>query len=471
LSGKIAFSITLLIFAYGWLFMVAWVNIDARKKGRNIRLSNSLFFSLGPVALFLYYHFPSIFYFNPQEKSPQNVKIKRFSFSKTINDDKQILKTIDKIFQDAIAYRATDIHLEPDKEKLTVRFRIDGFLYEYRNFPAELCKAIVSAIKVLSNLDIAQKRSFQDGSFSLAIKDRKIDIRVSVSASQYGETMVMRILDPQEGLVDIANLGILPESENQFRSLAFRNDGLVLIAGPTGCGKTTTLYAVLNKVNNLGKNIVSIEDPVEYKITNVTQIPINLRAGVTFANSLRSILRQDPDIIMVGEIRDIETAKIAIEASLTGHLVFSTLHIKDSVSTIMRFFEMGFERYLISSSISGVISQRLVRLLCPQCKIPYILPSDKSFSYQEDIKLKAGEQVYKAKGCNYCTNTGYRKRIGLFEILVIDKKIKELINNKASEEEILAQAKKQGMITLLEDGLTKIRQGLTSVEEIEGVLK
>ncbi len=289
---------------------------------------------------------------------------------------------MDKIFQDAITHRATDIHFEPDKEKLTIRFRIDGVLYEYRSFPENLGKAIISATKVLSNLDIAQKRSFQDGSFSSTVKDRKIDFRVSVSASQYGETMVIRVLDPQEGLVDIANLGVLPEVEDKFHSVVFRNDGVVLIVGPTGCGKTTTLYAILNKVNHLGKNIISIEDPIEYKIVNVTQIPINPRAGVTFANSLRSMLRQDPDIIMVGEIRDIETAKITIEASLTGHLVFSTLHTKDSVTTITRLLEMGFERYLISSSLAGIISQRLVRLLCPQCKIPYVLSSDKSFGQE-----------------------------------------------------------------------------------------
>lgn len=471
MSGKIAFSITLLILAYAWLSMAAWVNIDARKKGRNVRLSNTLFFFLGPIAILLYYYYPSIFYFKPREKGTQNIKTTQVSSAGKSGDDKKVLKTVEQIFQDAIAYRATDVHLEPDKEKLTARLRIDGFLYEYRNFPDILGKAIVSAIKVLSNLDIAQKRSFQDGSFSSTIKDRKIDFRVSVSASQYGETMVIRILDPYEGLVDIANLGVIPQVEEKFRSLVFRNDGIVLIVGPTGCGKTTTLYAILNKVNNLGKNIISIEDPIEYKIANITQIPINQRAGVTFATSLRSILRQDPDIIMVGEIRDIETAKIAIEASLTGHLVFSTLHTKDSISTITRLFEMGFERYLISSSLSGVISQRLVRLLCPKCKIPYTLPAEKTFGDEQEIKLKAGEQVYRAKGCNYCTNTGYRKRTGLFEILAIDKKIKELINSKASEEDIFIQAKKQGMMTLLEDGLAKIRQGLTSAEEIEGVLK
>jgi len=471
LAGKITLSIILLIFVYGWLFGVAWVNIDARKKGRNVKLCNSLFFFLGPLAMWLYHYYPAVFYFHPQEKSQKDTKSAHFSSSKTIDDDKKVLKTADKIFQDAVAYRATDIHLEPDKEKLTIRFRIDGFLYEYRNFPADFGRALTSAIKVLSDLDIAQRRSFQDGSFSYTAKDKKIDIRVSVSASQYGETMVMRILDPSEGLVDISNLGVLSEVEDKFRSLVFRNDGIVLIVGPTGCGKTTTLYAILNKVNNLGKNIVSIEDPVEYKIANITQIPINQRAGVTFATSLRSILRQDPDIIMVGEIRDIETAKIAIEASLTGHLVFSTLHTKDSISTITRLFEMGFDRYLISSSLSGVISQRLVRLLCPQCRVPYVLPTDKSLGEHEGLKLKAGEQVYKARGCNYCINTGYRKRTGLFEVLVIDKKIKELINNKASEEEILTQAKKQGMLALIEDGLTKVRQGLTSVEEIEGVFK
>ena len=473
MSGKIAFSITLLFFSYAWLFMVAWVNIDARKKGRNVKLCNSLFFFLGPVALWLYYCCPSIFYFNLQGKDSPNVKTTTVSSSGKIGDDKKVLKTAERIFHDAISYRATDIHLEPDKEKLTVRLRIDGFLYEYRNFPVDFGRALISAIKVLSNLDIAQKRSFQDGSFSYTIKDKKIDIRVSISASQYGETMVMRVLDPSEGLVDISNLGVLPEAEDKFRSLVFRNDGIVLIAGPTGCGKTTTLYAILNRINNLGKNIVSIEDPVEYKITNITQIPINQRAGVTFATSLRSMLRQDPDIIMVGEIRDVETAKIALEASLTGHLVFSTLHTKDSVSTITRLFEMGFDRYLISSSLSGVISQRLVRLLCPKCKIPYTLSADKSFGDygSGEIKLKAGEQVYKAKGCNHCINTGYRKRTGLFEILVVDKKIKELINNKSSEEEILAQAQKEGMLTLPEDGLSKVRGGLTSIEEIEGVLK
>lgn len=449
--------------------MVAWINIDSRRKGRNTKLCNSLVFLLGPLGLFYYYYlYTSFFSKNTAQKDgPHSTFTKP---AKTIGEERKILKTIDRIFQDAVTHRATDIHLEPAKEKLTIRFRIDGVLYKYRSFPETIGKAIISAIKVLSALDIAQKRSFQDGSFSSTIKDRKIDFRVSISASQYGETMVIRILDPQEGLVDIADLGVLPEVEERFKSIVFRNDGIVLIVGPTGCGKTTTLYAILNKVNKSGKNIISIEDPVEYKITNVTQIPINPRAGVTFANSLRSILRQDPDIIMVGEIRDIETSKTAIEAALTGHLVFSTLHTRDSISTITRLLEMGFERYLLSSSLAGIISQRLVRLLCPQCKTPYILSSDKSFG-QEGMSLKAGEQVYRANGCHYCAHTGYRKRTGLFEILAMDNKIKELINSKVSEGEIFMQARKQGLITLFEDGLTKIRRGLTSIEEIESVLK
>ncbi len=449
--------------------MVAWVNIDARKKGRNIKLCNSLVFLLVPLGIYFYHSLYTTFF--PKETTQNNTSTGNPNKpSKGADEDRKILKTIDKIFQDAITHRASDIHLEPDKEKLTIRFRIDGVLYEYKGFPENLGKAIISSIKVLSDLDIAQKRAFQDGSFSSAIKGRKIDFRVSVSASQYGETMVIRVLDPQEGLVDISQLGVLPEVEEKFKSVVFRNDGVVLIVGPTGCGKTTTLYAILNKVNNSGKNIISIEDPIEYKIKNITQIPVNPRAGVTFANSLRSILRQDPDIIMVGEIRDIETAKIAIEASLTGHLVFSTLHTRDSISTITRLLEMGFERYLISSSLAGIISQRLVRLLCPQCKIPYVLSADKSFG-QEGPQLKAGEQVYKAKGCNYCSNTGYRKCTGLFEVFAIDKKIKELINSKVSEEEIFIQAKKDGLITLTEDGLIKIRRGLTSIEEIESVIR
>ena len=449
--------------------MVAWVNIDARRRGRNVKICNTAVFLLGPLGILLYYRlYPVIFSPRPPRAS---LKPKTFSKPyKMFDEDKKVLKIVHRILQDAITHRATDIHLEPDREKLTIRFRVDGILYEYRNLSKDVGKTIISATKVLSDLNIAQRRAFQDGSFSYTIKDRKIDFRVSVSASQYGETMVIRILDPQEGLVDMANLGILPEVGEKFHSVVFRNDGIVLIVGPTGCGKTTTLYAILNKVNRGDHNIISIEDPIEYQIANVTQIPINPRAGVTFANSLRSILRQDPDIIMVGEIRDVETAKIAMEASLTGHLVFSTLHTRDSITTITRLLEMGFERYLISSSLAGIISQRLVRLLCPRCKKPYVLSSDKSFIDPKKL-LKAGEKVYKAIGCGYCAHTGYRKRTGLFEVLVIDRKIKELINGKASEEKILIEAKKQGLITLLEDGIIKIRRGLTSIEEIESVLK
>lgn len=468
-TGNIGSFITFLIFSYIWLALVIWTNFEVKKKGGNIKLYNSLVFLLGPVGVLIYYLFPNMLAQQGHTQTQTSTKIRQ-RHSKTAGKDKEVLQIVDKFLHDAIAYRATDIHLEPSKDRFTIRFRIDGFLYEYRSFPTDLGKPITSATKVISELDIAQKRSFQDGSFSQTIHERKIDFRVSISASHYGETIVIRVLDPKEGLVDINHLGVLPEVEDKFHSIVFRNDGIVLIVGPTGCGKTTTLYAVLNKVNNLGKNIISIEDPIEYKIANITQIPVNPRAGVTFANSLRSILRQDPDIIMVGEIRDIETAKIALEASLTGHLVFSTLHTRDSVSTVTRLFEMGFEPYLISSSLAGVISQRLVRVLCPKCKTPYTLQSDIHIGHDK-LRLKTGEKVYKPKGCNFCTNTGYRGRTGLFEILIVDKKIKELVSKKTSNDELFTYAREQGLMTLLEDGVRKIREGITSIEEIEGVLK
>ena len=463
----IVFMVIYLFISYFWFFLVAWVNIDAEKKKRNVTLWNTLTFFLGPLGMFLYELVTSFSKDKPDRPLNQGGVVHS---PEETGKDRKIVKIVDKILNNAVVNRTTDIHMEPSQDRLTIRFRIDGFLHEYGTFPRTEGRAIISAIKVLSNLDIAQRRSHQDGSFSKTLEDRRIDFRVAISASQYGETMVIKVLDPKEGLVDITELGVLPEVEEKFYSLIFRNDGIVLITGPTGCGKTTTLYAVLNKVNNLGKNIISIEDPIEYNIPNVTQIPINPRAGVTFANSLRSVLRQDPDIIMIGEIRDIETGKIALESSLTGHLVFSTFHTKDSVSTITRLVEMGFEPYLISSSLAGVVSQRLVRLLCPQCRRPYVLPADKCIGHDE-IQLKAGEQLYAPRGCSYCRNTGYRDRTGLFEILVIDKKMKELISKNAKVEEIFTYAKEQGLITLLEDGVRKIREGLTSVEEVESILR
>lgn len=474
---RVNFLLILFAFSFCWLFLVAWVNIDVKRKERKAKLWNSLVFFLGPVGILLYECSGAIGKKEAESTSPDSTTNIQFekkdndgtSISQPEGSDQEILTIVKEIFREAVNNRATDIHLEPTPDKTNIRFRIDGYLQECQGFPPRKGGAIISAIKVLGNMDVAKKMTPQDGSFPMDINQQEIHFRVATSTSRHGETMAIRVLNPQQRLWDVSRLGLLPEVENRFRYLVQQNRGLILITGPAGCGKTTTLYAILNGVDRLQKNVISIEDPIEYNIENVTQIPINTRAGVTFVNSLKNILRQDPDVIMVGEIRDVETSQIAVEASLTGHLVFSTLHTTTAVNTIARLIEMGIDPYLISSSLVGVVSQRLVRLICSKCKESYILEKDEYFD-QKETPLPKGQKVCRGAGCAYCKNTGYRDRIGVFEVLVVDEDLQKLISNKTSSEEIFHCAKQKGLVTILEDSLQKVRRGLTTIEEIKTIL-
>jgi len=471
---RVSFLLILLVFSFCWLFLVAWMNIEARKKGINAKLWNSLAFFLGPLGILIYECCAATGRIEAESTSEDAAET--IEFDGEISDgtqspgkEQEVKSIVKDILGVAVENRATDIHLEHLQDKVNVRFRIDGYLQEYQSFSPRQGGAIISAIKVLGNLDIAKKMVSQDGSFSAKTGGQVVQFRIATSTSRYGETMAIRVLNPHQRVWDISQLGLLPEVENKFRYLIQRNRGIILITGPTGCGKTTTLYTVLCEVNKLQKNIISIEDPVEYDIENVTQIPINPKAGVTFANSLRNILRQDPDIIMVGEIRDVETAKIAIEASLTGHLVFSTLHTTTAVNTIARLIEMGIDPYLVSSSLVGVVSQRLVRLICAECRQAYILEADEYFGQQEP-QLARGQTIYQGSGCDYCRNTGYWGRMGVFEVLVVDEEMRKLINKKADSGEISHYARQKGLITIWEDSLEKVKQGLTTIDEFRTIM-
>ncbi|MGB9698210.1 MAG: GspE/PulE family protein [Thermodesulfobacteriota bacterium] len=384
-------------------------------------------------------------------------------------------RIFDAIMLQAIRDRASDIHLEPEEKMLRVRFRIDGLLYEFSTLAKQIHAPLTSAIKILAEMDIAETRMPQDGSFNVKIEERSFEIRVSTFPTIYGENVVLRILDQSTPLRKLEDLGFTPEMLASYKKLIASSHGMILVTGPTGSGKTSTLYASLNMINSLEKNIITIEDPVEYRLNLVRQTQVNPKAGMTFATGLRSILRQDPDVIMVGEIRDLETAEIAIQAALTGHLVFSTLHTNDAPEAITRLMDIGVEPYLISSAVIGVLAQRLVRTICPECKAlkPFnpLLEPDLKEVYQkyfgEPITAMA---LYQGKGCKSCKQTGYWGRVGIFELLQIDEQIKELIGAKASTQQIRQRARENlGMATLREDGLLKALQGVTTLEEVNRV--
>ena len=375
-----------------------------------------------------------------------------------------VIKLVNLTIMDAVRQGASDIHIEPEEEALKVRFRVDGVLHEVPSPPKHLQSAIISRIKIMANLDIAERRIPQDGRCNIKMEGRQIDIRVSCVPTIYGENVVLRLLDVATALLTMDKLGLGEENVERYQKLIGRPHGLVLVTGPTGSGKTTTLYASLDKINTVDKNIITVEDPVEYKLAGIRQIQVNSKVNLTFANALRSILRQDPNVIMVGEVRDSETADIAIHAALTGHLVFSTLHTNDAAGAITRLIDMGIEPFLVSSSVLAVLAQRLVRTICPECKEEY-LPSKeeiKDIGLPEEGRFK----FYKGKGCPKCVETGYRGRIGIYELMVIDEKVRNLITAKAPTGEIKKAAQAQGMITLKEDGIRKAMKGLTTVEEV-----
>ena len=381
-----------------------------------------------------------------------------------IADEPVVIKLVNLVIMKAIKLGASDIHIEPEEEVLKMRFRVDGILHEESELPKHLQSAVISRIKIKANLDIAERRVPQDGRFTLKMEGKTVDVRVSAMPTVYGENIVMRLLDTASAILSLKDLGFSKVVLAKYQKLILRPQGMILVTGPTGSGKTTVLYSSLDKINTVGKNIITIEDPVEYKLAGIRQTQVNPKVKLTFANGLRSILRQDPDIIMVGEIRDFETAEISINAALTGHLVFSTLHTNDAAGSIARLLDMGVESFLISSALSGVLAQRLVRTICKDCKEKYI-PTEEELA---NIGLSKKDKIdlYRGKGCPKCMNVGYKGRVGIFELMEINEKIRNLIVAKAHQAEIRKEAKDFGMISLKDDGIAKVKEGLTTIEEI-----
>jgi general secretion pathway protein E len=378
-------------------------------------------------------------------------------------NDAPIIRMINVLLTQALRQRASDIHIEPYESRSVVRFRVDGTLQNVVEPHRALHAAMLSRIKVMANLDIAEKRLPQDGRISLRLAGRQVDVRVATLPTTYGERAVLRLLDKEEGTLGLPALGMSPEILARVDKLIHEPHGIVLVTGPTGSGKTTTLYAALSRIDTLGLNIMTVEDPVEYELAGVSQTHVNPKIGMTFARALRSILRHDPDVIMVGEIRDLETAQIAVQASLTGHLVLATLHTNDAVSATTRLIDMGVEPYLLSSSLLGVLAQRLVRKLCPACKRDYA-PSDADIA--ELAGLAAGGKIFGPVGCAACHDTGYAGRTGIYELFIIDPEAKRLIHGSDSEQRLRDYALSQGMTTLRQDGMRWVLAGVTSMEEV-----
>lgn len=383
-------------------------------------------------------------------------------------EEAPVVKLVNLILTDAVQKGASDIHIEAYEKAFRVRYRIDGSLYEVMSPPMKLRAALTSRLKIMAELDIAERRLPQDGRIKLKIKDKEVDLRVSTLPCLFGEKIVMRILDKGNLMLDLTKLGFEPKALKDFMEAITSPYGMVLVTGPTGSGKTTTLYSALQQVNTVDVNIMTAEDPVEYNLHGINQVQMKDDIGLNFAAALRSFLRQDPDIVMVGEIRDYETAEIAVKAALTGHLVLSTLHTNDAPSTINRLLNMGVEPFLVSSSVILILAQRLVRKVCQNCKKPEKIPVqvfiDAGFS-KEDAQTVVS---YKGEGCSVCSNTGYKGRVALYEVMPVKEEIKELILQGASALEIKKTAIKLGMKTLRMSGLTKVKEGLTSLEEVIG---
>jgi type IV pilus assembly protein PilB len=372
-----------------------------------------------------------------------------------------IVKLVTMVLVDAVKSRASDIHIEPHEKHVQVRYRVDGNLRNVLKYPKHIQESVISRIKIIANLDITNRRSPQDGRSTLRYEKRAIDLRISSLPSVYGENIVIRLLDQSTGLVSLGKLGIPEKILTPLLKLASQPQGMILVTGPTGSGKSTTLYALIKQLMTETESIFTIEDPVEYKLQGLTQVGVNEAVGLTFSGALRSILRQDPDIIMVGEIRDRETADIAIRSALTGHLVLSTIHTNDTISTITRLLDIGLDAYLVSSAVTGVLAQRLVRRICPECKIE----CDQSFA-MSGYSLPHLDKSYKGSGCSYCQYTGYRGQVGVYEFVMMDTKLKRLIPRLVPEEELWDAAQSSGTVTLFEDAWAKVRDGITTVEEV-----
>ncbi len=384
--------------------------------------------------------------------------------------DAPVIRLVNLMFSQAVRDNASDIHIEPYQNSLKIRQRLDGILYDMLSPPKHVQSALISRIKIMANLNIAEKRLPQDGRIELKVGNKDVDIRVSTLPTSFGERVVLRLLDKSSILITLTELGMPDDRFIPFTEQIHAANGIVLVTGPTGSGKTTTLYAALTSINNTDINIITVEDPVEYRISGIGQVQVNPKINLTFASGLRSIVRQDPDVILIGEIRDTETAEIAIQSALTGHLVFSTLHTNDAASAITRLVDMGIEPFLLSSSINAILAQRLVRIICPYCKEAYT-PDREALLKLGIMPEDANRQVYRGKGCAKCHHTGYKGRCGIFELLLMNREMKHLILQTANSHEIKDLAIKNGMITLRQDGAMKVFEGITTIEEVYRVSK
>jgi type IV pilus assembly protein PilB len=382
-------------------------------------------------------------------------------------EDASVIQLVQRVVAEAVERGSSDIHFEPGENEMRVRYRIDGVLQEAAIIPLSAVPAVISRVKILADLDIAERRVPQDGRISTQVNNKPIDLRVATLPAQFGEKIVMRILDSSKALIEMERLGMLPQALERFTKGFSQSHGAVLVTGPTGSGKSTSLYAALNALNTVEKNIITIEDPVEYQLEGLTQVQVNKKAGLTFAAGLRSMMRADPDIIMVGEIRDRETAQIAVEAALTGHLVLSTLHTNDAPGAITRLIEMGIEPFLVGSSVDCVVAQRLARLLCDECKQRVTLPAEVLRANGFNVGLDL--ECYEPQGCARCGGSGYKGRIGLYEVMWVSETIRSLAVSREPAEVIAHAAVHEGMMRLREDGLEKVRRGLTSIAEIARV--
>jgi type IV pilus assembly protein PilB len=392
----------------------------------------------------------------PQDQTPVAVE--------TPAEEAPIIKLVNTLVMRALMEGASDVHIEPTEKNIRIRYRVDGLMHDVSNTPLHLLSSIVTRIKVMSKMDISESRLPQDGRFELKVENKVVDVRVSTFPSIYGEAIVMRLLDKTNAIFSLGELGFNETNLQKFEETVKRPYGIILVTGPTGSGKTTTLYATLNHILSPEKNIMTIEDPVEYELAGVRQAQVNSKAGLEFANALRSMLRQDPDIILVGEIRDLETARVAIQAALTGHLVFSTLHTNDAAGTLTRLVEMGIEPFLASSAVAAVIAQRLIRTICPRCKAAYTPSPELLKKIGLDPQKKY--EFFQGKGCKTCRSTGYKGRMGIFELLTVDNKVQELVLRNATASEVKQLAIQQGMRTLRDDGLQKVLEGKTTIDEV-----
>ncbi len=382
-------------------------------------------------------------------------------------EDASVIGLVHRVISEAVDRGASDIHFEPFEEEMKIRYRIDGVLIEAARIPAKIVPTIVSRVKILSELDIAERRIPQDGRVTMELETKRIDLRVVTLPTSFGESVVMRILDSSNAQIELDMLGMLPQARDRFTHAFTQAHGAVLVTGPTGSGKSTSLYAALNQVNTPEKNIITIEDPVEYQMFGIKQVQVNNKSGLTFATGLRAMMRADPDIIMVGEIRDKETAQIAVEASLTGHLVLSTLHTNDAPTAITRLTEMGIEPFLVGSAIDAVVAQRLARRLCDECKRRVMLPAE--VLRQNGFNVGLDLECYEPVGCARCGGTGYKGRIGLYEVMTISETIRNMAVARETADAIAHEAVREGMMRLREDGLEKVRRGVTSIAEIARV--